>query len=298
VEAHIDCTDRMLDKLHARDVDGQKLRALQQYDQFWQTLEADVNERVESYQKDMREIHRVKKNTVHFCMHALRNEELASEKKSIQTIQVFESFRKHKMRDLNKMESKLGYLPDYENELLTRVDKLEDDLMTFEMSLQDALQIAVDKFKEKVNANITDMKAKTQNFINFCAEQASIFAQNLHEYALEEQVKFIEQMDEQENFQDNMTDEFNELLELLIEKDPLVVHLDNSKDFMDLGINKLETEIGKAINTEWNEILREMLEKQHKRNRNIIKEIIDTCETFRKGIKEDFTNLKGEEEDN
>ena len=117
-------------------------------------------------------------------------------------------------------------------------------------------------------------------------------------HALEKQVKFIEQMDEQENFQDNMTDEFNELLELLIEKDPLVVHLDNSKDFMDLGINKLETEIGKAINTEWNEILREMLEKQHKRNRNIIKEIIDTCETFRKGIKEDFTNLKGEEEDN
>ena len=58
-----------------------------------------------------------------------------------------------------------------------------------------------------------------------------------------------------------MTDEFNDLLELLIEKDPLIVHLDNSKDFMDLGINKLETEIGKAINTEWNEILREMLEK-------------------------------------
>jgi hypothetical protein len=42
--------------------------------------------------------------------------------------------------------------------------------MTFEMSLQDALQIAVDKFKEKVNANISEMKTKTQNFINFCAE--------------------------------------------------------------------------------------------------------------------------------
>ena len=78
-----------------------------------------------------------------------------------------------------------------------------------------------------------------------------------------------------------MTDEFNDLLELLIEKDPLVVHLDNSKDFMDLSINKLETEIGKAINSEWNEILRVMLEKQHKRNRNIVKEIIDTCEKFR-----------------
>ena len=151
------------------------------------------------------------------------------------------------MRDLNKMESKLDYLPDYENELLTRVDKLEDDLMTYEMSLQEALQIAVDKFKEKVQTNINEMKTKTQNFINFCAEQASTFDASLREYALEEQVKFIEQMEEQENFQDNQTEEFTELLELLIEKEPLVAHLDNSKDTMDQGINKLETEIGKAI---------------------------------------------------
>ena len=43
------------------------------------------------------------------------------------------------MRDLNKMESKLDYLPDYENELLAHVDNIEDDLMAFEMSLQDAL---------------------------------------------------------------------------------------------------------------------------------------------------------------
>ena len=49
--------------------------------------------------------------------------------------------------------------------------------MTFEMSLQDALTISEDKFKEKVNANIQDMKAKTQNFINYCAEQATLFAQ-------------------------------------------------------------------------------------------------------------------------
>ena len=88
------------------------------------------------------------------------------------------------------------------------------------------------------------------------------------------------------------------MLELLIEKDPLIVHLDNSKDFMEIGINKLETEITKAINTEWNEILRVMLEKQHKRNRGIIKEIVETCETFRKEITEDFTNLKADEDDN
>ena len=85
-------------------------------------MEVDVNERVESYQKEMLAIHRVKKNTVMFCMKELRNEELGSEKKSIQTIQVFESYRKHKMRDLDKIEQKLDYLTDYENDLLTHVD--------------------------------------------------------------------------------------------------------------------------------------------------------------------------------
>ena len=80
-------------------------------------------------------IHRVKKNTIQFCMSELRNEELGSEKKSIKTIQEFESYRKHKMRDLNKMESKIDYLPAYENDLKAHVDKLEDDLMTYEMSL-------------------------------------------------------------------------------------------------------------------------------------------------------------------
>ena len=71
------------------------------------------------------------------------------------------------------------------------------------------------------------------------------------------------------------------MLELLIEKDPLIGHLDASKDFMDSSINKLETEITKAIQTEWQDILKQMLEAQHKRNRNIVKEIIDTCELFR-----------------
>ena len=88
------------------------------------------------------------------------------------------------------------------------------------------------------------------------------------------------------------------MLELLIEKDPLIGHLDASKDSMDSGINKLETEITKAIQSEWQEILKNMQEKQHKRNRSIVKEIIDTCEMFRKDIKDKFTELREGEEDN
>ena len=92
-------------------------------------------------------------------------------------------------------------------------------------------------------------------------------------------------------------DEFNDLLELLLEKEPLLQHLDQSREFMETKIQKMETEIMKAIKTEWDGLEQNMQLKQHKRNRSIIKEIITTCNTFRNEIKEEFINLKGEEDD-
>lgn len=68
-------------------------------------------------------------------MKELRDEELASEKKSIETIREFESYRKHKMRNLDQFDSKIEYLAEYEEDLLKHLDDLEDDLMKFEMSL-------------------------------------------------------------------------------------------------------------------------------------------------------------------
>ena len=180
----------MLDKILADDPDGQKLKILSQFDQFWQTFEAEVNEKIEGYQKDMKVVHRIKKNTILFCMKELRGEELDSEKKSIKTIQDFESYRKHKMRELNEYESKAEYLDEFCADLLEKVGELENDLMIFEMSLQEALLIAVDQFKDKVSANIGEMKQKTIQFIKFCLEQAQIFDETFREYALDEQLKF------------------------------------------------------------------------------------------------------------
>ena len=68
-------------------------------------------------------------------MKELRGEELSSEKKSIQTIQNFESYRKHKMRELNDLDSKAEYLDEFLADLLEKVNKLEEELMIFEMSL-------------------------------------------------------------------------------------------------------------------------------------------------------------------
>lgn len=135
VEAHIAQTDRMLDKIHAEDADGKKLKRMSQFDQHWQTFEGEVIEKVETYQKDMKNIHKIKKNTIMYCMKELRGEEIASEKKSIKVIEQFESYKKHKMRELHNIESKAEYLDDFLNDLVGKVNKLEDDLMTYEMSL-------------------------------------------------------------------------------------------------------------------------------------------------------------------
>ena len=47
------------------------------------------------------------------------------------------------MRDLHEYESKVEYLKEYEEDLTAQVDKLEDDLMNFEVSLQEALSLSV-----------------------------------------------------------------------------------------------------------------------------------------------------------
>jgi hypothetical protein len=83
----------------------------------------------------MKAIHKVKKNTIMFCMNELRAEELSSEKKSIESIQEFESYRKHKMRKLDDFESKTEHYHDFEEDLKEKINKLEDDLMTYEMTL-------------------------------------------------------------------------------------------------------------------------------------------------------------------
>lgn len=46
IEAHIDCTDRMLDKIHALDPDGQKLRILPKFEEFWTAFDGEVIDEV------------------------------------------------------------------------------------------------------------------------------------------------------------------------------------------------------------------------------------------------------------
>lgn len=85
-----------------------------------------------------------------YCEKVLREAELNAEKESITLISDFQGKKKHKMRELEEHDSKADVLDEYQEEITVWVDLLEDDLMTIEMRLQDALAVATDNFKEKV----------------------------------------------------------------------------------------------------------------------------------------------------
>lgn len=130
-----------------------KLKILQNWDQPWQNLEVEVTEKTEIYQKSVKDIHRTKKNCIEFCMKELKAEELGSEKKSIELIGKFQSYKKHIMRELEDVDDKddkMQILKKYEDDINNKVNELESKLMEFEMTLQDALNRATETLKEKV----------------------------------------------------------------------------------------------------------------------------------------------------
>ena len=57
-------------------------------------------------------------------------------------------------------------------------------------------------------------------------------------------------------------EEFNDLMELLLEKEPLVEHLDKSKEYMESRIQKMESDIIKSIQNEWKDYLADLILKQ------------------------------------
>ena len=74
------------------------------------------------------------------------------------------------------------------------------------------------------------------------------------------------------------------LLDLWSDKDALVAHLEASKENVDSKISEKENEINRAIADDWKNTYTKLQEEQHRRNRNIIEEIVSSCLNFRDEI--------------
>lgn len=76
---------------------------------------------------------------------------------------------------------------------------------------------------------------------------------------------------------------------LMEDRDVLTSHLEASKENVDSKIGDKETEIVRTLQDDWRQTETRILEEQHMRNRNIIEEIIKTCENFREDIRKSFS---------
>ena len=110
---------------------------------------------------------------------------------------------------------------------------------------------------------------------------------------------FGDEDENDENIEDEVSKDSQEEKreELLSDKDALTTKLEQTSDFMQKELNEVEKACMGTIDREVKEKIKEIEDKQHDRNRKIVKEIIDTCNTFRQEIEEEVAQLRGENED-
>ena len=63
---------------------------------------------------------------------------------------------------------------------------------------------------------------------------------------------------------------------------------------MDNRIAQADKQIVLAVKKEWEIIIKRVTSDQHKRNRTIVKEVIETCHEFRQTLKSTFDTMRDE----
>lgn len=76
---------------------------------------------------------------------------------------------------------------------------------------------------------------------------------------------------------------------LMEDRDVLTSHLEASKENVDQKISDKETDIVRTLQEDWKATETRILDQQQMRNRNIIEEVIKTCENSRDDISKGFT---------
>ena len=107
VDAKIDCTEGLLQKILARDEEGsQKLKDLPKFNDIWHQFDEQVSEQTQKFQGEMKMHHKDKQHKITYCSKVMRDEELLGEKRSIELIRKFQQFKKHKLREIEAEDDK------------------------------------------------------------------------------------------------------------------------------------------------------------------------------------------------
>jgi ElaB/YqjD/DUF883 family membrane-anchored ribosome-binding protein len=171
---------------------------------------------------------------------------------------------------------------EHQEELITKIKDLSEELLDIEMKLQEVLDTATKDFTDRVKKIIEDIKKKSGEFVIGVGTEYDEFYNSLKVEAVkqcDELVQKIMDNDGQDDYTDTLDIEGN-VLELLGDKDTLNQVLEQSKEAVDNKITEQENVIMKAINEEWRTCEQRILDEQHSRNRQFIKDTIEQCKIF------------------
>jgi predicted glycoside hydrolase/deacetylase ChbG (UPF0249 family) len=153
--------------------------------------------------------------------------------------------------------------------------------MEVDLKLQESLQVATTNFTERIKKVLEEMRNKTSAYIQEVNQEMEQFAVALKVYANQE-------YDRLNHMEDDVGEEGNnfhdEILEIMGDPDTLNQTLETSKEAIDAKVNEVESLIIKELNADWKATETRIIDQQHHRNRTIVKEVVKTCENFKKEI--------------
>jgi len=131
----------MIARILREDPDSKLLSSLPKFQEILAPYDTVIEDATQKFQHEMKALNKEKLNTIVYCEQVLHNAEKQAEKDSIARLDAFSKLRKHKFRMLAQVNGSFNFA-NFKKEMLTEIEKLEDDLMATEVKLQEVLGLS------------------------------------------------------------------------------------------------------------------------------------------------------------
>mmetsp|Transcript_8859 Transcript_8859/g.7836 ORF Transcript_8859/g.7836 Transcript_8859/m.7836 type:complete len:566 (+) Transcript_8859:2-1699(+) len=280
MDAHIISASDIFKRSLGEDEIIQKFVILPNYQDIMLHAEDEIREKIDNFITIMLKLHENKEKKIVYWTEILRDGEREAEKKSITNVDEFKVTYIEKFKGVGWKEPTDIELDIFEGWTYQEVDVLEEQLMSVEMKLVEALGIATGDFGKEVDAINNEMVTESSKFTKGVQEDMDKFIVELrdHAYKLNEELN-------REDDNANMTNwDDQDLVQLLYDKETLTQYFEQSKETQENKISEKDNIIRSEINNDWKNTKEELLEEQHDRNRNIIQEIIKLAKDKKKEV--------------
>lgn len=195
---------------------------------------------------------------------------------------------------------------DYETEkafLAEHCRNLKKDLLDVEVKLTDALNNAFKDFESRLKTLISSMKERTTVFFEESIEEVVQFAVKLKHHGLEKAEEINAYLDavpedKKEAEIDAKESELGiELFNFLVleVKEDIQASLEGLEEHMGTQFQVRETKIMRSLTEDQNNTTEQISHAQHARSRDVIREIVEKCESLDNEVNKQFTNWEDQD---